>query len=89
MITAQQCVQAEVASLHHASRAQLGRCLEACRSSQCQMVDDPGQPELLARLGKHRMGKSCLYLKRLADLDVNVLEALVAGSVAEAKRRHG
>ncbi|NLA68283.1 MAG: DUF1801 domain-containing protein [Gammaproteobacteria bacterium] len=35
------------------------------------------------------MGKSCLYLKRLADLDVNVLEALVAGSVAEAKRRHG
>jgi hypothetical protein len=52
-------------------------------------VDDPGQTELLARLGKHKMGKSCLYFKRLADLDVKVLEALIAGSVAELKRRYG
>ena len=51
-------------------------------------VDDPGQAELLARLGKHRMTKSCLYFKRLADLDVKVLEALIAGSVAEVKRRY-
>lgn len=43
---------------------------------------------LLARLGKHRMTKSCLYFKRLADLDVAVLEALIAGSVAEIRRRH-
>ena len=34
------------------------------------------------------MGKSCLYFKRLADLDVNALEALIAGSVAEVKRRY-
>ena len=33
------------------------------------------------------MGKSCLYFRRLADLDVNVLEALIAESVAECKRR--
>lgn len=52
-------------------------------------VDDPGQAALLARLGKHKMGKSCLYLKRLADVDGKVLEALVAGSVAAIKRRHG
>jgi hypothetical protein len=52
-------------------------------------VDDPGQTELLAQLGKHRMGKSCLYFKRLADLDATVLEALVALSVAEARPRHG
>jgi hypothetical protein len=50
--------------------------------------DDPGQAKLLARLGKHKMGKSCLYFKRLADLDVKVLEALIAGSVAEVKRRY-
>jgi hypothetical protein len=43
---------------------------------------------LLARLGKHKMGKACLYFKRLADLDLSVLEALVAGSVAELGRRH-
>ena len=34
------------------------------------------------------MGKVCLYFKRLADLDANVLEALIAGSVAEVKRRY-
>jgi Domain of unknown function (DU1801) len=52
-------------------------------------VDDPGQAELLAKLGKHKMGKSCLYFKRLADLDVKVLEALIVLSVAEVKRRFG
>lgn len=52
------------------------------------LMDSPAQAALLARLGKHRAGKVCLYLKRLADLDVEVLEALVAGSVAEVRRRH-
>lgn len=46
------------------------------------------QAGLLARLGKHKMGKSCLCFKRLADLDVAVLEKLVAASVAETRRRH-
>ena len=50
--------------------------------------DTPAQVDRLARLGKHRMGKSCLYFKRLADLDVKVLEALIAGSVADIKRRY-
>ncbi len=44
---------------------------------------------LLSRLGPHKMGKSCMYFKRLADLDRPVLEKLVAGSVAETRRRHG
>jgi hypothetical protein len=52
------------------------------------MAETPEQRELLARLGRHRMGKSCLYFKRLADLDVEVLEALIAGSVADVKRRY-
>ena len=51
-------------------------------------AENPGQVELLAKLGKHKMGKACLYFKRLADLDANVLEALIAGSVAEVKRRY-
>ena len=46
------------------------------------------QAELLARLGKHRTGKVCLYFKRLADLDAEVLEALIAGSVARLERRY-
>ncbi|KHD78790.1 DUF1801 domain-containing protein [Actinoplanes utahensis] len=36
-----------------------------------------GHDELLARLGPHRTGKSCLYLKRLADVDHAVLTDLV------------
>jgi hypothetical protein len=46
------------------------------------------QTALLSQLGKHKMGKSCLYFKRLADLDTAVLEKVVAGSVAEVKRRY-
>ena len=45
------------------------------------------QAALLAKLGRHRMGKCCLYIKRLADLDAKVLETLIAGSFAECKRR--
>ena len=51
--------------------------------------DEQAQQALLARVGKHKMGKSCFYFKRLADLDVVVLEQLVAGSMAEVKRRYG
>jgi hypothetical protein len=52
------------------------------------VAENTEQVELLAKLGKHKMGKSCLYFKRLSDLDPKVLEALIAGSVAEVKRRH-
>jgi len=34
--------------------------------------------DLFARLGKHTTGKSCLYIKKLADVDLAVLERLVA-----------
>ena len=48
-----------------------------------------GNKSLLARLGKHKMGKSCLYFKQLADLDVSILEQLVADSIATVKHRYG
>ncbi len=47
------------------------------------------QQSLLRQLGRHKMGKSCLYFKRLADLDPSVLEKLVGGSIAETRRRYG
>lgn len=50
--------------------------------------DWDGGTDLLARLGKHKMGKGCLYLKSLADVDVAVLEQLISGSMQELKRRH-
>ncbi|HUH77518.1 MAG TPA: DUF1801 domain-containing protein [Devosia sp.] len=36
---------------------------------------------LLARLGKHRMGKACLYVKRLSDIDLDILRELATASV--------
>jgi len=47
------------------------------------------QQALLSRLGKHTMGHSCLYFKRLEDLDMTVLEELAARSIAQTKRRYG
>jgi hypothetical protein len=41
-----------------------------------------GKEELLARLGKHRIGKSCLYIKKLAEVDQEVLEELMRASLA-------
>lgn len=40
-----------------------------------------GASELLAKLGKHKLGKGCLYVKRLADVDLKVLEKLVSQSI--------
>ena len=47
-----------------------------------------GRDVLLAKLGKHKTGKVCVYMRRLADVDLKVLETLVARSVAETKRRY-
>ena len=52
------------------------------------MAEGQEQKALLAKVGKHKMGKSCLYFRQLADLDKSVLERLVAGSVAGIKRRY-
>lgn len=40
-----------------------------------------GRAELLGKLGKHKTGKSCLYLKKLADVDPGVLQELIECSV--------
>ena len=53
------------------------------------MAEGETQRSLLSRLGKHRIGKSCLYFKRLSDLDLSVLEKLVTNSIAEVKQRYG
>lgn len=82
----------------YAYRYESGRTGEAClvgfavRGKELVvylLAEDAGQLALLTKLGKHKMGKACLYFRRLVDLDIEVLEALVAGSVAELRRRHG
>jgi hypothetical protein len=51
--------------------------------------EDAEQRAMLSRLGKHKMGRSCLYFTHLGDIDKSVLEQLVVESVAQAKRRYG
>lgn len=47
-----------------------------------------GSATLLRELGKHRRAVACLYIKRLADIDLRVLERLLRGSVRAMKKRH-
>ena len=45
----------------------------------------PGREELLSSLGKHKTGKACLYIRKLSDIDLNVLEQLIVGSITQRK----
>lgn len=44
---------------------------------------------LMRKLGKHKTGKSCLYIKSLDDVDLGVLTELVERSVNHVARAHG
>lgn len=47
------------------------------------------QEQLLALLGRHKMGKACLYIRKLSDIDMAILERLIRASVEEIKRLYG
>lgn len=47
-----------------------------------------GADALLARLGKHTTGKGCLYIKKLADVDLKVLETLIQKAFAAKRAVH-
>lgn len=44
---------------------------------------------LLSRLGKHKHGKACLYIKKLADVDGAVLQELIQSSVDAVRKQGG
>ncbi len=82
----------------YAYRYESGRTGESCLTGYAIRGADlvvylgaegPDHAELLARLGQHKLGKACLYFKRLSEIDLSVLQQLVAGSVAAVKTRHG
>jgi len=43
---------------------------------------------LMAKLGKHKTGQGCLYIKRLDDVDRTVLKKLIEESVAVIRKQH-
>jgi hypothetical protein len=44
--------------------------------------------DLLAKLGPHTTGSSCLYIKRLSDIHVPTLKTMITRSVAAMKKKH-
>lgn len=51
-------------------------------------TDYPGHQELLARFGKHTTSKACIYVKKLADIDTEVLKKMVSESVKYMKEKY-
>jgi hypothetical protein len=51
----------------------------------CNIASDQ---DLLDKLGRHKIGKSCLYIKTLDDVDMSVLTELMKKSVAFLKSRY-
>jgi len=52
----------------------------------------PGYGEfdaIMARLGKHKTGRACLYINKLEDVDMKVLEELITKSVAWMRKKYG
>jgi len=51
--------------------------------------DLEARADLLAQLGRHKIGKACLYVRRLDEIDMAVLEQLVRESVAATEALYG
>ncbi|WDA40346.1 DUF1801 domain-containing protein [Erythrobacter sp. BLCC-B19] len=52
----------------------------------CDPVTGSGRDEKLMRLGKYTTGKSCLYVNKLGDIDLGVLEEIIAADWAAMMR---
>ncbi|MFD1705157.1 DUF1801 domain-containing protein [Siminovitchia sediminis] len=60
-------------------KAKISLYLSAC---------DPAKEKLLESFGKHTSGKSCVYINKLADIDVAVLKKLINSSIQSLKERY-
>lgn len=51
------------------------------------MAGDPKNAPLLAKLGKYKTGKGCLYINKLEDIDLNHFEKVIKAGVANQKKK--
>lgn len=49
---------------------------------------DPNREELLKNLGKHTTGKGCVYINKLADIEIDVLKKLITQSVQYLQEKY-
>lgn len=62
----------------------------APREARMSVYIMPGYADftpILARLGKHKIGKSCLYINKLEDIDLDVLEEVIRAGLADLRAR--
>jgi hypothetical protein len=52
------------------------------------LMQFPGRDKLEAKLGKHKSGKGCLYIKKMSDVDPAVLEKMIDASVAYVRKTY-
>jgi hypothetical protein len=52
------------------------------------MPEFPNRESLLKKLGKHKSSKACIYIKKLEDVDLDVLEKLVKSSMDAVKKQY-
>ncbi len=53
------------------------------------LAEFEGREEIRARLGRIKAGKSCIYVNRLADIDLDVLEEIIRRSIAHLRATYG
>jgi hypothetical protein len=76
------------ASGHEGDMARLGFSPRARELVLYLLGDFPSQQALMDRLGRYKTGKCCLYIKRLSDVDEQVLEELTAETFAYMRERY-
>jgi hypothetical protein len=61
------------------------------RKAKISLYFEQGEPkreELLKQFGKHTTGKACVYVNKLADIDVDVLKALITESISFTQKMY-
>ncbi|WP_178023877.1 DUF1801 domain-containing protein [uncultured Paenibacillus sp.] len=74
------------ASGHEGDAPMVGFSPRKAKISLYLAPDDPDRGALLESFGKHTQGKGCVYIKKVSDIDVDVLRTLIRQSVALLQR---
>lgn len=73
---------------HEGDAPLVGFSLRKAKISLYLSACDPEREPLLQRLGKHTSGKSCVYINKVADIDVEVLKELIKQSVKYLQEKY-
>lgn len=73
---------------HEGDAALVGFSPRKAKISLYLMMDPERREDLLSRFGKHTVGKGCVYVNKVADIDVEVLKTLVKETVAHTLKQY-